>query len=48
VHLFDTLSYRHERHAVWGIQARNLEQNMAMNRLMDADLDLVAMMGLAG
>jgi PhoH-like ATPase len=48
VHLFDTLSYRHERHAVWGIQARNLEQNMAMNLLMDADLDLVAMMGLAG
>lgn len=48
VHLFDTLSYRHERHAVWGIEARNLEQNMAMNLLMDAELDLVAMMGLAG
>ncbi|MDQ6969928.1 MAG: PhoH family protein [Mariprofundus sp.] len=48
VHLLDILSYRHERHSVWGIQARNLEQNMAMNLLMDADLDLVAMMGLAG
>ena len=48
VHLFDILSYRHERHAVWGIEARNLEQNMAMNLLMDTDLDLVAMMGLAG
>ena len=48
VHLFDTVSYKHERHAVWGIQARNLEQNMAMNLLMDADLDLVAMLGLAG
>jgi len=48
VHLLDILSYRHERHAVWGVQARNLEQNMAMNLLMDADLDLVAMMGLAG
>jgi len=48
VHLSDIFSYRHERHAVWGIQARNLEQNMAMNLLMDADLDLVAMMGLAG
>jgi len=48
VHLFDILSYRHERHAIWGVQARNLEQNMAMNLLMDADLDLVAMMGLAG
>jgi len=48
VHLQDIISYRHDRHAVWGIQARNLEQNMAMNLLMDADLDLVAMMGLAG
>ncbi|WP_236075242.1 PhoH family protein [Mariprofundus sp. EBB-1] len=48
VHLLDILSHRTERHAVWGIQARNLEQNMAMNLLMDADLDLVSMMGLAG
>lgn len=48
VHLFDTLSYRTERHAVWGIQSRNLEQNMAMNLLMDAELDLVAMLGPAG
>jgi len=48
VHLQDTTSYRNGRHAVWGIQARNLEQNMAMNLLMDADLDLVAMMGKAG
>ncbi len=48
VHLLDITSYRHERHAVWGVQARNIEQNMAMNLLMDADLDLVAMMGLAG
>ncbi|MFQ5345741.1 MAG: PhoH family protein [Mariprofundus sp.] len=48
VHLQDIISYRHERHAIWGIQARNLEQNMAINLLMDADLDLVAMMGKAG
>jgi len=48
VHLQDITSYRHERHAVWGIQARNLEQNMAMNLLMNNDLDLVAMMGKAG
>lgn len=48
VHLCDITSYRHERHAIWGIQARNLEQNMAMNLLMDAELDLVAMLGLAG
>jgi len=48
VHLQDVLSYRNERNAIWGIQARNLEQNMAMNLLMDAELDLVAMVGLAG
>ncbi|MDX8409317.1 MAG: PhoH family protein [Mariprofundales bacterium] len=48
VHLQDLTSYRHERHAVWGIQARNLEQNMAMNLLMDDNLDLVALMGQAG
>lgn len=48
VHLCDITSYRSDRHAIWGIKARNLEQNMAMNLLMDADLDLVAMLGLAG
>ncbi|WP_186338980.1 PhoH family protein [Mariprofundus sp. NF] len=48
VHLCDITSYRNDRHAIWGIKARNLEQNMAMNLLMDADLDLVAMLGLAG
>ncbi len=41
-------SYRSEKNAVWGIRARNPEQNMAMNLLMDPELDLVAMMGLAG
>ena len=48
VHLHDIRSYRTERHAVWGIQARNLEQNMAMNLLMDADLDMVTLLGRAG
>lgn len=48
VHLHDIHSYRHERNAVWGVQARNIEQNMAMNLLMDANLDLVTVMGLAG
>ena len=46
--LDDIFSYRTERHAVWGVKARNLEQNLAMNLLMDADLDLVALMGVAG
>lgn len=48
VDLRDIYSYRTDRHAIWGVQARNLEQNMAMNLLMDANLDLVSLLGLAG
>ncbi len=48
VHLHDIRSYRGERHAIWGIQARNAEQNMAMNLLMDPELDLVNLLGRAG
>jgi len=48
VHLHDVRSYRGERHAVWGIQARNDEQNMAMNLLMNPELDLVSLLGRAG
>ena len=48
VELRDICSYRHERRAVWGVEARNLEQNMAMNLLMDADVELVTLQGLAG
>ncbi|MDQ6953481.1 MAG: PhoH family protein [Mariprofundaceae bacterium] len=48
VELHDMCSYRNDRHAVWGVKARNLEQNMAMNLLMDADVDLVTLLGLAG
>lgn len=48
VTLDDTFSYRSERHAVWGVKARNIEQSLAMNLLMDANLDLVALMGVAG
>ncbi|MDX8388256.1 MAG: PhoH family protein [Ghiorsea sp.] len=46
--LDDTMPYRSERHSVWGVKARNAEQNLAMNLLMDADLDLVSLMGVAG
>lgn len=48
VELHDLYSYRSERHAVWGIQAKNVEQNMAMNLLMDPNLDIVCLLGLAG
>jgi PhoH-like ATPase len=36
------------RNSVWGIQARNREQNFAMNLLMDPDIDFVTLMGTAG
>ena len=48
VELHDVHSYRSERHAVWGIQAKNPEQNMAMNLLMDENLDMVNLLGKAG
>ncbi len=36
------------RHAVWGISARNREQNFALNLLMDPDIDMVTLLGAAG
>jgi len=33
---------------VWGINARNREQNFALNLLMDPDIDFVTLMGTAG
>jgi PhoH-like ATPase len=40
--------YRSERHSVWGITARNREQNFALNLLMDPEIDLVTVLGPAG
>ena len=40
--------YRSERHNVWGITARNREQNFALNLLMDAEIDFVTVLGPAG
>ena len=40
--------YRSERHSVWGITARNREQNFALNLLLDPDIDLVTILGPAG
>ncbi|WP_295456956.1 PhoH family protein [uncultured Thiodictyon sp.] len=40
--------YRTPRHNVWGINARNREQNFALNMLMDPDLDFVTLLGTAG
>jgi PhoH-like ATPase len=40
--------FRSERHSVWGISARNREQNFALNLLMDPDIDFVTLLGPAG
>lgn len=40
--------YSNARHAVWGINARNREQNYALNLLMDPDIDFVTLLGHAG
>ncbi len=40
--------YRSAKHAVWGIRARNREQNFALNMLMDPEIDFVTLLGTAG
>jgi PhoH-like ATPase len=40
--------YRSGSHTVWGISARNREQNFALNVLMDPDIDFVTLLGTAG
>jgi PhoH-like ATPase len=35
-------------HSVWGIHARNREQNFALNALMDPEIDFVTLLGTAG
>lgn len=40
--------FRTPQHAVWGITARNREQNFALNALMDPEIDFVTLLGTAG
>ncbi|WP_017940774.1 MULTISPECIES: PhoH family protein [unclassified Thioalkalivibrio] len=40
--------YMTPRHSVWGINARNREQNYALNLLMDPEVDFVSLLGAAG
>ncbi|MDO8347621.1 MAG: PhoH family protein [Rugosibacter sp.] len=42
------IDYSHLRNSVWGITARNREQNFALNLLMDGDIDFVTLLGQAG
>jgi PhoH-like ATPase len=43
-----TRDYRSQSHNVWGINARNREQNFALNLLMDPEVDFVTLVGQAG
>jgi PhoH-like ATPase len=40
--------YSHQKNNVWGIVARNREQNFALNVLMDPEVDFVSLLGQAG
>ena len=42
------IDYTHPKHKVWGITARNREQNFALNLLMDPEIDFVSLLGQAG
>jgi PhoH-like ATPase len=47
--LLQTLrDYGHHKNNVWGITARNREQNFALNLLMNPDCDFVTLLGQAG
>ncbi len=40
--------YRSAHHSVWGIMARNREQNFALNVLLDPEIDFITLLGTAG
>jgi PhoH-like ATPase len=40
--------YTHQKNSVWGINARNREQNFALNLLMNPEVDFVTLLGQAG
>jgi PhoH-like ATPase len=40
--------YSHLKNSVWGIVARNAEQNFALNLLMNPEIDFVSLLGQAG
>lgn len=47
--LLQTLrDYSHNKNNVWGITARNREQNFALNLLMNPEIDFVTLLGQAG
>ncbi|WP_215776587.1 PhoH family protein [Paludibacterium sp. B53371] len=40
--------YSHSKNNVWGITARNREQNFALNLLMNPEIDFITLLGQAG
>lgn len=40
--------FTQNKHSIWGINARNREQNFALNLLLDPDIDFVTLQGSAG
>ncbi len=40
--------FAHHKNAIWGITARNREQNFALNLLMNPEVDFVTLLGQAG
>ncbi|WP_439951502.1 PhoH family protein [Castellaniella caeni] len=40
--------FSHSKNSVWGITARNREQNFALNLLMNPEIDFVSLLGQAG
>lgn len=43
-----TQDFRTSSKSIWGIKARNREQNFALNLLMDPEIDFVSLLGMAG
>ncbi|NTV09330.1 MAG: PhoH family protein [Zoogloea sp.] len=42
------IDYGHQKNNVWGITARNREQNFALNLLMNPEIDFITLLGQAG
>ena len=40
--------FTHQKNSVWGVMARNRDQNFALNLLMDSDCDFITLTGTAG
>ncbi len=43
-----TRDYHENKQSIWGVHARNREQNFALNLLLDPEIDFVTLVGAAG